>query len=99
MLTPAEGWIWSRRNDLVFFFGAALLSIILALLMLISPALVVPFWWLWLWLGDGPHLWATYTRTYLDPEQRRLHSRLFWMSLLISSSKPTARLMRSPGKK
>jgi hypothetical protein len=79
----AEGWIGSRRYDLIFFFGAALFSVALATSFLIEPALVVPAWWLWLWLGDGPHLWATYTRTYFDPEQRRLHSRFFWLSFLL----------------
>jgi hypothetical protein len=79
---PSEAWIGSRRFDLLYFFGAAAFSIFLSLLFLFYPVTLVPAWWLWLWLGDGPHLWATYTRTYLDPQQRAKHQRLFRVSLL-----------------
>jgi hypothetical protein len=78
---PSEGWIGSRRFDLVCFFGAALLSIALSIALVFFPVLLVPAWWLWLWLGDGPHLWATYTRTYLDPAQRSKHAKLLQVSL------------------
>jgi hypothetical protein len=78
----SEGWIGSRRFDLVYFFGAALFSVLLSLSLLFFPVILVPVWWLWLWLGDGPHLWATYTRTYLDPIQRAKHHKLLQFSLL-----------------
>ncbi len=51
--------------------------------MLAVPALVVPLWWGWLFLLDGPHLFATWLRTYADPEERRRRPRLFAWSLLL----------------
>jgi hypothetical protein len=54
-------------------------------LVLVAPALVVPVWWLWLGLVDGPHFASTWIRTYLDPNERRtrgpllLGSLVFWL--------------------
>jgi hypothetical protein len=80
-----HGWISSARYDGVFFFGAALLSISLGVLVLSVPVLLIPLWWLWLGLVDGPHFAATWIRTYLDPHERRtrgpllLGSLVFWL--------------------
>lgn len=74
-----QGWISSARYDGVFFFGAAVLA---GTLVLVAPVLVVPMWWLWLGLVDGPHFVATWTRTYLDPYERRTRGRLLLGSLV-----------------
>src|SRR5688500_3738724 len=51
--------------------------------MLAAPVLVVPLWWAWLLLLDGPHLFATWMRTYADPEEIRRRPRLYAWSLLL----------------
>jgi hypothetical protein len=77
-----QGWIASARFDGAFFFGAALLAVLAGMLVLAAPVLVVPLWWLWLGLVDGPHFVATWLRTYLDPEERRARRRLLLGSLV-----------------
>jgi hypothetical protein len=77
-----QGWIASARYDGVFFFGAAVLAVLAGTLVLVAPVLVVPMWWLWLGLVDGPHFVATWTRTYLDPHERRARGRLLLGSLV-----------------
>ncbi len=78
----AQSWIASARYDGVFFFGTALIAVLLGALVLMAPALVVPVWWLWLGLVDGPHFAATWTRTYLDRNERTTRGPLLLGSLL-----------------
>ena len=40
--------------------------VLLGVACLAAPAVIAPLWWLWIGLVDGPHLVATFTRTYLD---------------------------------
>jgi hypothetical protein len=76
-------WVGSRGHDLFFFYlGSTGMAVAAGLLAIAAPALVVPLWLGWLALVDGPHLAATYTRTYLDPRMRREHPRLLVGSLL-----------------
>lgn len=77
-----SGWIGGRAFDLAFFFGGSAVAALLGALMIAVPALTVPIWWLWMALVDGPHLVATWSRTYLDPDQRRRHRGLYAWSLL-----------------
>jgi hypothetical protein len=78
-----QGWIASARYDGFFFFGTALLAVLAGVLVLVAPVLVVPLWWLWLGLVDGPHFAATWVRTYLDPHERRTRGPLLAGSLLL----------------
>src|SRR5690348_3587571 len=78
-----HGWIASARYDGAFFFGAAVLAVLAGVLVLVAPVLVVPVWWLWLGLVDGPHFAATWIRTYLDPNERRARRSLFLWSLVL----------------
>ncbi|WP_224240984.1 hypothetical protein [Hyalangium gracile] len=77
-----QGWIASARYDGAFFFGAALLAVLAGMLVLVAPVLVVPLWWVWLGLVDGPHFAATWVRTYLDPQERRTRAPLLLGSLV-----------------
>ncbi|MSP59100.1 MAG: hypothetical protein EXR72_01960 [Myxococcales bacterium] len=79
--TPA-GWIGSRRFDLAFFFvGTPVAAVAVGALVLALPSLLVPLWWLWTVLIEGPHLCATWARTYLDPGERRRRRGLLIASL------------------
>jgi len=76
------GWIGGARFDRVVFFGSSALAVLVGAVMLAVPASVVLLWWAWLLLLDGPHLLATWTRSYLDPVERRARGRLLWGSWL-----------------
>jgi hypothetical protein len=77
------GWIGGKAFDLVFFFGSGLFGVAAGVLAMAAPSLVVPLWLVWLFLLDGPHLAATFTRTYLDPTWLREHRALGLGSLLL----------------
>jgi hypothetical protein len=84
------GWIGGRRFDLFFFFGSSALAVLLGVLVVAAPILVVPLWWLWTWLIDGPHVVATWARTYLDAGERRARRGLLIGSLLFLLPGPIA---------
>ncbi len=64
-------WIESPAYDLSFFFLPSVLAAAAGAACLWRPDLVAPLWWLWVWLIEGPHLAATYSRLYLDERERR----------------------------
>lgn len=72
---PATRWIISQREDLVWFIGPALVSAA-ALALMQAGFPFGPLFFLWMFVIDGPHVWATMSRTYFDTEAR---SRLGWL--------------------
>jgi len=79
----ARGTIGGRRFDLVFFFGSGLFAALIGALCLARPVLVVPLYWAFLVFVEGPHLVATWARTYLDPGERARRGRLLAWSLVL----------------
>lgn len=77
-----RGWIGGPTFDLFFFFGSGVIALAAGLLALQFPVLLVPLWFLWLWLVEGPHLIATWQRTYLDRQSWQQRSGLLLWSLL-----------------
>lgn len=75
---PARvGWIISGAEDLTWFIGSSLVSYaVLALMAAGFP--FTPLYLVWLLGIDGPHIWATITRTYFDPNERRRLGLLVW---------------------
>ncbi|HIA03574.1 MAG TPA: hypothetical protein EYN66_16985, partial [Myxococcales bacterium] len=75
-------WLHSRRFDLIFFVGPALLSLLLAFPVLLRwlPPLATPLWaWLVLIVGvDVSHVWSSLYRVYLDPDERRRRPFLYY---------------------
>ena len=69
-MAAERGWIGGRGWDLAFFFGGSALAVVAGAVMLAWPAAVVPLWWAWLLLADGPHLLATALRSYADRDVR-----------------------------
>ncbi|WP_428268324.1 hypothetical protein [Haliangium sp.] len=79
---PRSGWIASPGFDLAFFYGGSVLAAAAGVVTLVRPELLIPLLWLWMLLIEGPHLFATFSRTYLDAGERRARGRLLWGSLL-----------------
>jgi hypothetical protein len=71
-------WIVSRRDDLVWFIGSAVLSY-LALALLAAGTPITLIYLIWLVGVDGPHVIATVTRTYFDKQERYKLGWLLWM--------------------
>ena len=76
------GWIGGARFDRVVFFGSSAVAALVGGVMLAEPRAVVLLWWAWLLLLDGPHPLTTWTRSYLDPAERRERAGLLWASWL-----------------
>lgn len=75
-------WIVDARTDLTFFILPCLCGYALLWLHLGLGVSALALYWLWIVWLDGPHLFATVSRTYLDPAERRTRGPLLWASLL-----------------
>jgi hypothetical protein len=84
-------WIIGAEEDLVWFIGSVAASY--ALLGLIrfdvSPLLI---FLVWAFVFDGPHVFGTFSRTYLDAEEWRTRARLLWASLAFFALGPALHL-------
>jgi hypothetical protein len=76
-LSISARWIISRRDDLVWFIGAALLCYAVFAL---TTTTIVPLYPVLLACSmiDLSHIVSTYSRTYLDRAERRARKRLFF---------------------
>jgi hypothetical protein len=97
MLTAAAGaravslrWIIGAKDDLVWFIGSVASSYALFALYVWGRVPLVPMVVAWAVLVDAPHVFATFSRTYFDREERRARSRLLWWSLLFFAVGPAA---------
>lgn len=76
------GWIISPQDDLIYFIGSVATGY---LLLALNALWGVPFVFLafiWAIVFDGPHVWATFSRTYLDSEERAQRAWLLYGCLL-----------------
>lgn len=73
-LAPAgrvrSDWLLGRENDLRWLVAGVLPSFLLLALHLYAGVSAVVLWWAWIITLDGPHVFATLSRTYLDAEAR-----------------------------
>ncbi|HEX8560364.1 MAG TPA: hypothetical protein VF668_19870 [Pyrinomonadaceae bacterium] len=83
-------WIISARDDLVWFIGSVATSYALFALYVGGLVPLVPMVAAWAVLVDAPHVFATFSRTYFDREERRSRGRLLWWSLLFFAAGPLA---------
>jgi len=72
-------WIISRREDLTWFIGSAVVSYA-AYASMAAGFPITLIYLIWLIGIDGPHVLATVTRTYFDKQERR---RLGWFLWII----------------
>lgn len=93
---PASPWIISRRDDLVWFQGSVLAGVGLLVVFMLAPRLdndsyvpgnfVIMVLFLWGALFDGTHVWGTYARSYLAPDdasRAALPGRWSWLIVLV----------------
>src|SRR5919206_2019158 len=83
-------WIIGAREDLVWFVGSVAASYALYALYVGGLVPLVPMVAAWAILVDAPHVFATFSRTYFDREERRARGRLLWWSLLFFAAGPLA---------
>jgi uncharacterized membrane protein len=83
-------WIIGARDDLVWFIGSVAASYALYALYVARLVPLVPLVVAWAVLVDAPHVFATFSRTYFDREERRARGRLLWWSLLFFAVGPAA---------
>src|SRR5215203_4177576 len=83
-------WLISAREDLVWFIGSVVTSYALFALYVWGWVPLVPMVAAWAILVDAPHVFATFSRTYFDREERHARGRLLWGSLLFFAVGPLA---------
>ena len=85
----ATCWIISRRDDLIWFVGTAVVGYLALALMSagVSLSLLTAVWLLGV---DGPHVTGTVTRTYFDKQERRRLGWLLWALVPLLFLGPTA---------
>src|ERR1044071_8638439 len=81
-------WIIGAREDLLWFIGSVASSYALFALYVGGVVPLVPMVVAWAVLIDAPHVFATFSRTYFDREERRTRARLLWWSLLFFAAGP-----------
>lgn len=87
---PGLAWLDGPRIDLPFYLGGALVGWAALLAHAVAGVPAVTLYLVWILFLDGPHLWATLSRTYIDREERRtrgplLVGALAWAALPIGT--------------
>ena len=75
-------WIINRRMDLTWFIGAAVSGYALVFMYAGLGWDMVGIWFLWVVFLDSPHLFGTFSRTYLDRREFQQRKTLLTCSLL-----------------
>jgi hypothetical protein len=75
------GWIIGPRADLLWLVGAPLWGLLLWIGFAQGQLALAPAWLAWIALTNGPHFFATYTRTYLVRDEWRVRGGLLAASL------------------
>src|SRR3984893_442639 len=75
-------WIISAREDLIWFIGSVASSYALLVLYVTGILPLLPMVAAWAILIDAPHVFGTFSRTYLDRSEWQSRKRLLLGSLL-----------------
>src|SRR5262249_23331851 len=76
------GWMISQKDDLIWFIGSVLSSYVLLFANLKFGVALSILVWIWALGFDGPHVFATLSRTYADRDEMQRRRKLFRGSLL-----------------
>lgn len=82
MQTVSVRWITNRNFDLLFYIGACLTSYVLIYLNVALGVSALLIAWFWIISVDGPHVFGTLSRTYLDREEWNVRRNILLGSLL-----------------
>ncbi|MCE9670616.1 hypothetical protein LY474_22680 [Myxococcus stipitatus] len=80
-VAPRTAWLVDRRHDLISTVGGLGASLALVGLHVWGGVSALVLWWAWVLVLDGPHLFATVSRTYLDAREWGTRRRLLLGSL------------------
>ena len=80
-------WIISKRDDLTWFIGSAVVSY-LAFASMAAGFPITLIYLIWLIGIDGPHVIATVTRTYFDKQERERLGWFLWIILPLAIAGP-----------
>jgi len=80
-------WIISKRDDLTWFIGSAVVSYVAFGLMAGGFPISLIFM-IWLIGVDGPHVIATVTRTYFDKQERKRLGWFLWIIVPLTIAGP-----------
>lgn len=86
-------WIVSKENDLLWFIGSTVTSYLLLYCHFGLDISALWIWWFWVLFFDGPHIFGTLVRTYLDREEWAARGPLLLWSLLIFAIGPMTILL------
>jgi hypothetical protein len=78
----SANWITGRTFDLTWYIFACLTSYAMIYLHVGLGVSAMLLWWFWILSVDGPHVFATLSRTYFDSQEWGERQKLFWWSLL-----------------
>jgi len=78
---PGASWVIGPTSDLVFLIGGALVAYGFLAAHLVFGVAAVTLYMAWVLAIDGPHVFATLSRTYLDRDERAARATLLWGSL------------------
>ena len=78
---PQLVWVIDRTSDLTFLIGGAVLAFAFLVALVAFGVAAVTLYVVWILAIDGPHVFATVSRTYLDAGERRARARLLVGSL------------------
>lgn len=86
----SRNWITSARFDLLWYVAASLTGYALVYAHLGLGVSALLLFWFWIVSVDGPHVFGTLSRTYLDAEEWRTRAPLLLGSLLWFLAGPAA---------
>jgi hypothetical protein len=86
----APAWIIGRTSDLAWLIGGALVAYGLLAAHLFLGVAAVTIYMMWVLAIDGPHVFATLSRTYLDSRERAARARLLRWSLCFFTLGPAS---------
>lgn len=75
-------WVRNSKFDLSLISGGAIISFTIVFILLHKPLYIPLFFWIWISLFEGTHIWATISRTYFDKEFALNNKRLLLTSLI-----------------
>ena len=83
-------WISAGGYDLLWYIGPCVATYLLMYLHLGLAVSVMALWWFWVVVVDGPHVFGTISRTYLDADEWRRRKGLLLGALLWFAPGPVA---------